>query len=94
MEAIGDYFVSSDKIAGYRPVDDKKAKLVNANKLAEEKILRMCEELRDRNAADGRWMAIAMTHFQEGFMAMNRAVMQPQRLTDADVERIRDQVGV
>lgn len=29
---------------------------------------------------DGRWLAIARTHFQEGFMALNRAVFQPQRI--------------
>lgn len=30
--------------------------------------------------ADPRWVAIARTHFQEGFMALNRAVFQPQRI--------------
>jgi hypothetical protein len=29
---------------------------------------------------DQRWLAIARTHFQEGFMALNRAVFQPQRI--------------
>lgn len=29
---------------------------------------------------DQRWIAIARTHFQEGFMALNRAVFQPQRI--------------
>jgi len=29
---------------------------------------------------DMRWVAIARTHFQEGFMALNRAVFQPQRI--------------
>lgn len=29
---------------------------------------------------DQRWAAIARTHFQEGFMALNRAVFQPQRI--------------
>ena len=31
--------------------------------------------------ADPRWAAIARTHFQEGFMALNRAVFQPQRIS-------------
>ena len=30
--------------------------------------------------ADPRWFAIARTHFQEGFMALNRSVFQPQRI--------------
>lgn len=29
---------------------------------------------------DPRWLAIARTHLQEGFMALNRAVFQPQRI--------------
>lgn len=29
---------------------------------------------------DSRWIAIARGHFQEGFMALNRAVFQPQRI--------------
>lgn len=30
---------------------------------------------------DPRWVNIARTHFQEGFMALNRAVFQPQRIS-------------
>lgn len=30
--------------------------------------------------SDPRWLAVAKTHFQEGFMALNRAVFQPQRV--------------
>lgn len=30
--------------------------------------------------SDPRWLAIARTHFHEGFMALNRAVFQPQRI--------------
>jgi len=29
---------------------------------------------------DQRWLAIARTHFQEGFMALNRSVFQPGRV--------------
>ena len=29
---------------------------------------------------DERWLAVARTHFQQGFMALNRAVFQPQRV--------------
>lgn len=31
-------------------------------------------------ANDPRWLAIARTHVQEAFMALNRAVFQPQRI--------------
>lgn len=30
--------------------------------------------------ADPRWLAIAKTHFEQGFMALERAVLQPQRI--------------
>lgn len=29
---------------------------------------------------DPRWTAIARSHFEQGFMALNRAVFQPQRV--------------
>jgi hypothetical protein len=32
------------------------------------------------NAYDGRWLAIAKTHIQQGFMAANRAVARPEEL--------------
>lgn len=31
-------------------------------------------------AYDQRWLDTAHKHFQEGFMALNRAVLQPQRI--------------
>ncbi|MCK9361742.1 hypothetical protein M0Q28_06000 [Patescibacteria group bacterium] len=32
-------------------------------------------------STDPRWLAVAKTHFQEGFMALNRSVFQPQRIS-------------
>ena len=32
------------------------------------------------NHYDPRWLAVAKTHLQEGFMALNRAVFQPGRV--------------
>jgi len=32
-------------------------------------------------AVDPRWVSIAKTHFQEGFMALNRSVFQPSRIS-------------
>lgn len=31
-------------------------------------------------AHDPRWVAVARTHFQQGFMALNRAILQPARI--------------
>lgn len=30
---------------------------------------------------DPRWLAVAKTHFEQGFMALNRAVFQPTRIS-------------
>lgn len=68
-------------VAGYTSQGDDKIAVVNRNKEAEERLLRLCDELRSRaDLYDGRWVSIAITHFQEGFMALNRAVFQPQRI--------------
>lgn len=33
-----------------------------------------------RQAYDARWVHIAKSHFEQGFMALNRAVFQPARI--------------
>lgn len=75
-------------IKGYNNLDDENRALVNVNKIMEEGLLRACESLKNQKAADQRWVAIAMTHFQEGFMALNRAVMKPRRLSDEDMKSL------
>ena len=62
--------------------------LVNENKRIEERLLRRLDELRELGerdigtpGLDHRWLAIARTHFEQGFMALNRAVFKPQRVT-------------
>jgi len=81
------------KVAGYTAQPDAKVALVNSFKEDEERLLRKVDALfpdgvqfggerRDQDAQreQQRWRAIARTHFQEGFMALNRAVFQPQRI--------------
>ncbi len=41
---------------------------------------RTTDDPREAPLCDKRWLAIARTHIQEGFMALNRAVFQPQRV--------------
>ena len=65
-------------VAGYQPQPDTAIDRVNANKVAEERLLRTLEGMGD---CDPRWVAIARTHFEQGFMAMNRAIFQPSRIT-------------
>lgn len=78
-------------VHGYQPQSDDKVALVNRFKEMEERLLReldnfeIPEYTRDDGVlmvshGDGRWLSIARTHFQEGFMALNRSVFQPQRV--------------
>ena len=66
-------------VPGYRPQSDKNLAVVKVNKEMEERLLRRLGLLAEGDY-DGRWLAIARTHLEIGFMAMNRAVMQPDRV--------------
>ena len=68
-------------VAGYTAQSGDKVAQVNVNKEFEERLLRRCEALISPDPNDGnRWVAIAKTHFEEGFMALNRAIFQPKRV--------------
>ncbi len=78
-------------VAGYVPQSDAKVAMVNEHKLIEERLLRRIDELLENGAAPGqtmRWLSIAKTNLELGFMALNRAVFMPQRVKlpeDTDV---------
>jgi hypothetical protein len=65
---------------------------VNANKQLEELVLRRVEWIQQQAQIpyDPRWAALAKTHIQEGFMALNRAIFQPQRIEDLNLETLAD----
>jgi hypothetical protein len=75
-------------VAGYKSVQPEAAVLqVNQNKHAEEKLLRIIDGLMNDQLpsgesflADKRWLAIAKTDLEKGFMALNRAIFQPARI--------------
>lgn len=69
-------------VAGYKPQSDDKVNFVNENKRLEEIILRRLDDMQKYGDADGRWTAIARTQLEQGFMAMNRAIFQPSRITN------------
>lgn len=71
-------------VAGYRAQDEARVALVNANKAAEENVLRLLDALQ-KTDVDLRWLAIARTSIEQGFMALNRAIFRPARLTDAEL---------
>ncbi|GJE41279.1 DUF7681 family protein [Methylobacterium soli] len=68
-------------VAGYRPQTGDKVGIVNANKQAEERTLRILDELAQRDDVDKRWLAVGRTAIENGFMAVNRSVFQPGRVT-------------
>lgn len=69
-------------VSGYRPQSDQAVKFVNSNKRVEEKILRLLDDMKQMgDAVDQRWVAIGRTHIEEGFMAINRAVFMPARVS-------------
>lgn len=67
-------------VAGYRPQSTTNVDLVNENKALEEKTLRQMDALARLEGVDKRWLAIARTHIETGFMAANRAVFRPRRI--------------
>lgn len=69
-------------IKGYTKPSDEKVQQVNVNKLAEELVLRLVDEHAANESNDGRFVQMARTHIQSGFMFLNRAVMQPKRIDD------------
>lgn len=73
-------------VSGYQPQNEKTVTAVNINKHTEEMLLRIMDDLQLQNKegkmdVDMRWLSIARTHIEQGFMAMNRAIFQPKRIS-------------
>lgn len=73
-------------VAGYVSQGSEAVDLVNRNKIAEERVLRILDELASRPDIDKRWLAMGRSHLEQGFMAINRAVFQPKRVPLPDDE--------
>lgn len=76
---------SAAKIPGYRALDERAIVSIKSLKQMEEYLLRDLEKA-PAHLIDGRWMALAKTHIQQGFMCAIRAIAQPQRLTDEELK--------
>lgn len=77
-------------VVGYRSQSEEAVAVVNENKALEERILRQLDRLAGRTApsrntdvliVDPRWLAIARTSIEQGFMALNRSVFRPGRIS-------------
>jgi len=69
-------------VKGYQPQSQGAVDTVNEHKLTEERLLRHLDQMMSKgeHVYDGRWLAIAKNHFEQGFMALNRAVFKPGRV--------------
>lgn len=68
-------------VGGYRPQSDEAVSLVNVNKEIEERVLRILDDLKAQPGIDQRWLQAGRTQIELGFMAVNRSVFQPGRLS-------------
>jgi hypothetical protein len=57
------------------------ANTITNSKEVEEMVLKFMDGVLSQGPThvDGRWMAIARTHVEQGFMAIERALTQPAR---------------
>jgi hypothetical protein len=66
-------------VSGYTIHSDERIGIDNTNKETEERLLRRLDMLSKADGIDGYWLGVARVYLELGFMAMNRAVFQPQR---------------
>jgi hypothetical protein len=67
-------------IPGYVPQNPRAISKVSFHKELEEHVLQAMDTMKDPSVYDQRWLAIAKTHIEQGFMALNRAVFKPTRV--------------
>lgn len=70
-------------ILGYKEQPKWVLDLVNHNKVIEEINLRILDayaSVAESGQADGRWLEIGRDHFEQAWMAINRAFLRPERV--------------
>lgn len=65
------------RIKGYRDLTEGEIGLMNSVKLHAEEIGTQIETLEHTPGIDKRWLAIAKTDLQKGFMALVRSIAKP-----------------
>lgn len=73
--------LASLPVAGYQAQPQSRVDQVNHFKRVEERILRELDEMRLPAGIDQRWLAIGRTHLEQAFMAINRSILQPHRVS-------------
>lgn len=64
-------------IKGYRDLSQEEIDLMNDTKKFASQIGEVIEQLEALDSIDKRWLAIAKTDLQKGFMALVRAIAKP-----------------
>lgn len=67
-------------VKGYQEQSAYNVQMVNHNKTHEEVILRVMDAMSNIDEIDKRWLSIARTHIEQGFMALNRSIFKPERI--------------
>jgi hypothetical protein len=65
------------KIKGYRELSQVEVDAMNAVKEKAAEVGELIRELQDNSSLDQRWVAIAKTDLQKGFMAATRSIAKP-----------------
>ena len=65
------------KISGYRELDESEIQMMNYAKEMATATGEVIEKLEAHDAIDKRWLAIAKTDLQKGFMALVRSIAKP-----------------
>jgi len=66
------------QIKGYRDLSQNEIDLMNDAKTKAENIGELIGVLKDQKLADPRWLAIAQTTLQQGFMFLVRSIAKPE----------------
>lgn len=66
------------KITGYRDLTQEEINTMNTIKDQANEVGRLIEILDDGEFADPRWLAIANTDLQKGFMSLTRSIAKPE----------------
>jgi hypothetical protein len=65
------------KVYGYRELTENELETINSIKQTAEEVGEIIDGMAGWSGADQRWLAIAKTDLQKGFMSLVRAVARP-----------------
>ena len=83
-EQAPDTAASGDQTSATPPTPEEMMQmryaLITNNRKIEEAVLRTLDRFQGNTGIDQRWLAIARTELEKGFMALNRSILPQQRV--------------